>query len=99
MNTQSTLELLWQLKLHGMAGCYQAVLEQPLHQQPEPHLLLGMLVEEELQQRQMARMDLYLLSTLIQIMLPCIARTAKLLPQKRTTKGTTHPTLRWPVHR
>ena len=51
MNTQSTLEQLRQLKLFGMAGSYQAVLEQPLHQQPEPHLLLGMLTEAELQHR------------------------------------------------
>lgn len=60
MNTQSTLEQLRQLKLYGMAGCYQAVLEQPLHQQPEPHLLLGMLTETEIQHRQMARTELYL---------------------------------------
>jgi len=59
MNT-STLEQLRQLKLQGMAGCYQAIQEQSLHQQPEPHLLLGMLTEAELQQRQMARTELYL---------------------------------------
>lgn len=52
MNTQSTLDQLRQLKLYGMAGCYQAVLEQPIHQQPEPHLLLGMLTEAEIQQRE-----------------------------------------------
>ena len=60
MNTQSTLEQLRQLKLYGMAGLYQSVLEQPLHQQPEPHLLLGMLAEPEIQWRQMARNELYL---------------------------------------
>ena len=60
MNTQSTLEQLRQLKLYGMVGTYQSVLEQPLHQQPEPHLLLGMLTEAELQHRQMARTELYL---------------------------------------
>jgi len=60
MNTQSTLEQLRALKLHGMAGRYQAVLEQPLHQQPEPHLLLGMLADAESQHRQIARTDLYL---------------------------------------
>jgi hypothetical protein len=48
MNTQSTLEQLRQLKLYGMAGRYQAVLEQPQHPQPEPHLLLGMLAEPEI---------------------------------------------------
>ena len=60
MNTQSTLEQLRELKLYGMAGRYQAVLEQPLHQQPEPHLLLGMLADAESQHRQIARTDLYL---------------------------------------
>ncbi len=60
MNTQSTLEQLRALKLYGMAGRYQAVLEQPLHQQPEPHLLLGMLADAESQHRQIARTDLYL---------------------------------------
>lgn len=59
MNTQSTLEQLRELKLYGMAGRYQAVLEQPLHQQPEPHLLLGMLAEAEVQQRQITRTELY----------------------------------------
>jgi hypothetical protein len=47
MNTQSTLEQLRELKLYGMASRYQAVLEQPLHQQPEPHLLLGMLADAD----------------------------------------------------
>lgn len=60
MNTQSTLEQLRELKLYGMAGRYQAVLEQPLHQQPDPHLLLGMLADAESQHRLIARTDLYL---------------------------------------
>ena len=63
MNTQSTLDQLRQLKLYGMAGCYQAVLEQPIHQQPEPHLLLGMLTEAEIQQREIGRTELYLRSS------------------------------------
>jgi DNA replication protein DnaC len=63
MNTQSTLDQLRQLKLYGMAGCYQAVLEQPIHQQPEPYLLLGMLTEAEIQQREIGRTELYLRSS------------------------------------
>jgi DNA replication protein DnaC len=63
MNTQSTLDQLRQLKLYGMAGCYQAVLEQPIHQQPEPHLLLGILTEAEIQQREIGRTELYLRSS------------------------------------
>jgi DNA replication protein DnaC len=60
MNTQSTLEQLRQLKLHGMAACYQAMLEQPLQQQPEPHLWLGLLTQAEAQHRLTGRTELYL---------------------------------------
>ena len=60
MNTQSTLQQLKQLKLSGMAATYQAILEQPVHQQPEPHLLMGMLTEAELQYRTNSRTELYL---------------------------------------
>lgn len=60
MNSQSTLEQLRQLKLHGMAACYQAMLEQPLQQQPEPHLWLGLLTQAEAQQRLTGRTELYL---------------------------------------
>ena len=60
MNSQSTLEQLRQLKLHGMAACYQAMLEQPLQQQPEPHLWLGLLTQAEAQHRLTGRTELYL---------------------------------------
>jgi DNA replication protein DnaC len=60
MNTQSTLEQLRQLKLHGMAACYQAMLEQALQQQPEPHLWLGLLTQAEAQHRLTGRTELYL---------------------------------------
>ena len=60
MNSQSTLEQLRQLKLHGMAACYQAMLEQPLLQQPEPHLWLGLLTQAEAQHRLTGRTELYL---------------------------------------
>lgn len=60
MNTQSTLEQLQQLKLQGMVKCYQAILEQPVHQQPEPHLLIAMMADAESQHRQRQRTELYL---------------------------------------
>jgi len=60
MNTKSTLDQLKQLKLHGMAATYQAILDQPVHQQPEPHLLMGMLTEAEIQARQSSRTEMYL---------------------------------------
>jgi hypothetical protein len=37
MNQQSTLEQLQELKLTGMAKRYEAIIKQPVHQQPEPH--------------------------------------------------------------
>lgn len=60
MNTQSTVEQLHDLKLYGMARRYQAVLEQPLHQQPECHTTVGLLAEAELAYRQQQRTQLYL---------------------------------------
>lgn len=60
MNTQSTLEQLQQLKLQGMAQCYRSVLDHPVHQQPEPHLLAAMMAEAETQHRQRQRTELYL---------------------------------------
>ncbi len=41
MNTQSTVEQMQHLKLFGMSKLYQAVLEQPLHQQPEAQYPYG----------------------------------------------------------
>src|ERR1044071_5932068 len=60
MNTQITVEQLQQLKLHGMARLYEAVAEQPVHQQTDAHTLLGMLTEAELQYRLQQRTQLYL---------------------------------------
>lgn len=60
MNTQSTFEELQQLKLHGMAKRYQAVLSQPVHQQPDGHTLLAMLTEAESLYRTHQRTQLYL---------------------------------------
>lgn len=48
MNTNSTLEKLWQLKLHGMADSYKAILDLPVHLQPEGmHQLIALLGEAE----------------------------------------------------
>jgi len=60
MNTESTLDLLRQLKLNGMARHYQAILEQPLHQQPEGHALVAMIAEAESNYRTHQRTELYL---------------------------------------
>jgi DNA replication protein DnaC len=60
MNTKSTVEQLHELKLYGMAHLYQAVTEQPVHQQPEAHTLMGMLADAEIQYRHQQRTQLYL---------------------------------------
>jgi DNA replication protein DnaC len=52
MNTQKTVDQMEQLKVHGMAKLYRSISEQPIHQQPEPHTLVGMLTEAEIQTRQ-----------------------------------------------
>jgi DNA replication protein DnaC len=60
MNTDQTLTQLKQLKLLGMSKRYEAILEMALHQQPEAHTLLAMLVEAEQSQRTQQRTELYL---------------------------------------
>lgn len=60
MNQQSTLEQLQELKLSGMAKRYDAILKQPIHQQPEPHTLIALLTEAEVGYRVYQRTELYL---------------------------------------
>ena len=60
MNQQSTLDQLMELQLTGMAKRYEAVLQQPIHQQPEPHTLIALLTEAEAGHRIYQRTQLYL---------------------------------------
>lgn len=60
MNQQSTLDQLQELKLSGMAKRYDAILKQPIHQQPEPHTLIALLTEAEASYRLYQRTELYL---------------------------------------
>jgi DNA replication protein DnaC len=60
MNTESTVEQMQHLKLFGMSKLYKAVLDQPSHEQPEAHTLLGMLTDAETQYRLSQRTQLYL---------------------------------------
>ncbi len=60
MNTQATLEQLQQLKLHGMARSYEAVLSLPVNSQPEAHQLLAQLVQHEIENKRLKRTELYL---------------------------------------
>jgi len=60
MDQQTTLEQLQQLKLSGIAKRYEAILKQPVHQQPEPHTLIGLLTEAEAGYRVHQRTQIYL---------------------------------------
>jgi DNA replication protein DnaC len=60
MDQQSTLDQLHDLKLTGMAKRYEAIMNQPVHQQPEPHTIIGLLTEAEAGYRVHQRTQLYL---------------------------------------
>lgn len=60
MNVQTTIDQLRQLKLSGMAKAYEAALTVPLHEQPSADLIIGKLVEAELQHRAEQKTTLYL---------------------------------------
>jgi DNA replication protein DnaC len=60
MNASQTLEQLKDLRLHGMAGCYQAQLELPVHQQMDAHEMICAMTQTELLHRGNERMTYYL---------------------------------------
>lgn len=60
MNTQATLDLLRQLKLKGMADCYQAITELPVNRHPTAHELIARLAQSEEQRRRTEKMKLFL---------------------------------------
>lgn len=60
MNTNQTLEQLHELKLSGMKKSYQVFLDLPIDKQPEGHQLLSLLVQAEMQHRQLTRTDILL---------------------------------------
>lgn len=60
MNTTITLEQLRELNLPGMARSYEAVLELPVHQHPEAHLLVAQLAEAEHRSRTQYKTAFYL---------------------------------------
>ena len=84
MNTQSTVEQMQRLKLFGMSKLYQAIINQPSHQHPEAHTLMGMLTDSEAQYRLSQRTQLYLrLSKLRYNTMPEQVKTA---PDRGITK-------------
>jgi DNA replication protein DnaC len=60
MNHQITLDQLSQLRLHGMADAYQAVISLPVQEQPSIHPFIARLSEAEAQHRVNIKTQLYL---------------------------------------
>lgn len=60
MNHQITLDQLRQLRLHGMADAYQAVISLPVQEQPSIHPFIARLTEAEAQHRVNLKTQLYL---------------------------------------
>lgn len=60
MNTQATLQQLRDLRLDGMAGSYETILDLPRSSQPEAHQLLAQLVQQEVDSKRFKRTQMYL---------------------------------------
>jgi len=60
MNTTATLQQMKDLRLMGMARSYETVLQLPVHQHPENHVLIAQLTDAERQNRTQYRTQLYL---------------------------------------
>ena len=56
----ASLQTMRKMKMEGMANAYEAVLNLPVNQQPEPHELLARLVDAEQQHRADKRMRMFL---------------------------------------
>ena len=63
MNTQITIDHLSQLKLHGMARAYEAVLLMPLQDQPTLNQFMARLTEAETLDRAHKKTEMYLLQS------------------------------------
>jgi DNA replication protein DnaC len=60
MNTQATLEQMRELRLHGMADSYEAVVMLPVNSQPGTHQLIAQLIQHETESKQQRRTEMYL---------------------------------------
>jgi DNA replication protein DnaC len=60
MNTQNTADQMKSLRLGGMARRYEATLQLPVHEIQDPHSMLAMLVQAEIEYREHARTEKYL---------------------------------------
>lgn len=60
MNTTATVQQLKDLKLDGMARSYESVLQLPVNQVPDAHMLIAQLTEAEKQNRLHHKTNLFL---------------------------------------
>jgi len=60
MNTQITIDQLSQLKLHGMARAYEAILSMPVQEQPTLNQFMARLVEAESLDRDQKKTESFL---------------------------------------
>lgn len=60
MNNNATLNQLKELKLHGMATAYEAIIDWPVNKQPDAHELMAQLAEKETLFRNERRTQMYL---------------------------------------
>ena len=56
----TSLEIMKQMRLQGMAEAYQAVGELPIDQHPDAHQMIARLIDAEQQYRTLKRMNMYL---------------------------------------
>lgn len=56
----STLEIIKQLKLTGMADAYNAIMELPINKQPDAHQMIARLIDAEQQFRSHKRMQMFI---------------------------------------
>jgi DNA replication protein DnaC len=60
MNTTATVQQLKDLKLEGMMRSYQSILQLPVNQLPDAHMLIAQLTEAERQNRLQHKTNLFL---------------------------------------
>lgn len=60
MNTQATLQLMQNMKLTGMASCYESIIDLPMDKHPDTHECIATLIEAELQNRSHKRTNMLL---------------------------------------
>lgn len=87
MNTQSSLEQLQQLKMHGMHNRYKAILEMPVHQQPQDmHALVALLIMAEKEHRNQQRSNRYLRRSKLRY--DAVPEEIKCTPERNLSKDT-----------